>query len=312
MFGRKTRELRFMLDQQLEENEILRKRINELEKEVAALKEQEASVARAITEAGKAAARIEQEADSKRNELIEKAEATVKEANENAEAVIARANDEASVVRKAADEYRVAQKRDADNYAENTRTDVNIYVERSILASQMEVRKRKEVAAQLNDLLKKTTDYLTEQNNLFIEMLSSVIEDNDEQVGSLCSEVEKCSCSCKDCANPCENKKDEDETAPDEAAQAETAEDETQDEASETDEDIDPAKLMQNIYKILKRQLPDAEKIQPAPSEKTDASNPEKDQPVIRIVPQKQSASEKIESQLPHDSDLSELVSDVI
>lgn len=303
MFGKKAKELMLELEKRNTEIEQLKARVSGLEDEVARLKGQEASVARAITEAGNAAARIEEDANKKRDEMLEKASMVVQTAHTNAEAVITDAETTAANIRKAAEEYAETVRRDADSYSENTRTDVNIYVERSIIASQLEVKKRKDVSNEINSLLKETVRRLTEQNNTFIELLNSIVGKNEEKVAELCYDVEKCSCSCKDCENPCSVKSDEhmDEPKADEqpraveedvpvAADEDTASDEvpavTEDKPENElpDEYESPAQLMQNIYHILNRQLPNSE----------EAENGQPD------------------NELPHDEDLASIVSDVI
>lgn len=289
MFGKKTKALRAELDKIKAENEELKNRIQGLEQEVAHYKEQETSVARAITEAGIAAARIEEEANTKRDALIEKATQVVKTAHDNADAVMAQADEDAKKIRE-----------EAESYSDNTRTDVNIYVERTIMASQLEVKKRKDVSNELNELLKKTASYLVEQNKAYIELINKVVDESDEEVKSLCHEVEKCNCSCKDCEDPCSVKADDTETEK-EAAEPETFAEEV--DASKLPEEYDsPSQLMQNIYYLLKRQLPEDYQ----PSEEVRQDNPDKKEepeaePEIRI-----------DSELPHDEDLAKLVSDVV
>lgn len=214
MFGKKAKELAQLLDKSNTENETLKKRITELEAEVDRLKEQENLVVRALTEANRTACRIEDEANEQRDKLIDEAEQHVKEANDKADGIIKKADEDAGNIRKGADaymeslkkqadDYAETQKKEADSYSENIRTDANIYVERTIIASQLEVKKRKDVMAELNELLKKTTDYLTEQTETFKDMLKTVIEDNEEQTADLTREIEKCNCSCESCKDPC-------------------------------------------------------------------------------------------------------------
>ena len=64
MFGRKAKELEELLTQRNHENDLMRKRISELETEVSKLKDQESGVLKAITEADKTAARIVDEANA--------------------------------------------------------------------------------------------------------------------------------------------------------------------------------------------------------------------------------------------------------
>ena len=284
MFGKKTKELKELLTQKESENEILKKRVCELEDEVKRMKEQEDFVVRALTEANKTAARIEAEAGEAHDKLIAEAEQHVREAEEEAANVLSKAGEEAESVRK-----------DADDYSENIRTDANIYVERTIIASQLEVKKRKDVMAELNELLKKTTDYLNEQTETFANMLKTVIEDNEEQTKELCYEIEKCNCSCDECKDPCmahagkkpskgdgededeedgeEGEDESEETASFEESEPaeETPAEETPDAACADEEaapsDVDPsslpdeydspAQLMKNIYYLQKRELPE-------------------------------------------------------
>lgn len=326
MFGRKTKELTLRLEEAGRENEQLKsnieemtKRIAALEAEVARFREQEASVARAITEAGKAAARIEADADKKRTELIEEANRTVEEAKKTASGVINKADSDAADTRRSAEEYMetamkeadsysASTRSEADSYAENTRTDVNIYVERSIMASQLEVRKRRNVMEEMNELLKRTVAYLTEQNDSFISMLESVIEDNARQTDAVCADVEKCSCSCKDCEHPCSEAHTEEkaETEKNESAAEEAAAEENAEETELPEEYDNPAQLMRNIYYILKRRLPDSDAEEGTETEPASVNKPE-----IKVVP-RTSPADKVESELPHDDELSQLVSDVV
>ena len=304
MFGKKAKELKLQLDRANAENEELKKRISELEADVQRLKDQEASVVRAISEAGKAASRIEEEADHKRSEMIAEAEKAVETAKENADALRAQADIDAENARREADEYVKAVKTDADKYSENTRTDVNIYVERTIMASQLEVKKRKDVMAELNELLKKTTEYLTAQNNTFIEMLSKVIDESSSETAAAVKEIEKCSCSCEDCQSPCSEYKEPDHE--DEPKPAEEAADNEIDSSKLPEEYDSPAQLMQNIYMILKRQLPEKE-AQDEPA-RTEAGKPR----IEAQAPSPIAPEERIESELPHDESLSSLVSEVV
>lgn len=295
MFGKKTKELQARLAERETENEQLKQRISELETELDRLREQEALVLRAITEANRTAERIEAEAGEERDKMIADAEQQVKNAEEEAESV----------------------RKDADDYSENIRTDANIYVERTIIASQLEVKKRKDVMAEMNELLKKTTDYLNEQTETFTAMLKTVIEESEEKTHDICYEIEKCSCSCDECENPCMehagkpeggDKGDEDEGEGEETSDcAEPCEPEVSEEApaeaeSEAacadgenapsgvdpdtlpDEYESPAQLMKNIYYIQQRDLPVTE----------------------------ETADENAPVELPHDEKLDEIVSDVV
>ena len=280
MFGRKTKEL-------LAENKQLKKRIEELEGQIKQLKDQEELVVRAITEANRTANRIEEEANAKRDELVAKAEGTVRDAEEKAADMINKADEDAR-----------ARRKEADDYSENIRTDANVYVERTIFASQSEVKKREDVVAKMNEMLKKTTAYLNEQTEAFTAMLNSVIGENEAQSEEICREVNKCACSCKDCKNPCEKKKDGDgedeDESEDEAAEPEAEavsepepEETSSDEAAALldtgDEDVDPSKLpddyrdpaelMKNIYYIQKRDIPNIS-LFPGVVEKQELSDP--------------------------------------
>lgn len=301
MFGKRAKELQelqTLLTQRNSENELQKKKIAELEEEVARLKEQENLVLRAITEANRTANRIEMEAGQERDRLISEAEKTVRDAEQKADEVLKQADDDADSVRK-----------DADSYSENIRTDANIYVERTIIASQLEVKKRRDVMAEMNRLLKETTEHLNERMSSFRDMLASVIEENEEQADEICAEVEKCSCGCDECKEPCtehkgaEKKKtkkdsdgdeDEDEDEEEDESDEECEEEpvpETEEEPAEeapaafmdngdTDHDepeplpereIDPAslphdykspaELMKNIYYIQRRDLPEIRNI---------------------------------------------------
>lgn len=312
MFGRKTRELQELLTQRNSENELMKKRIAELEEEVKRLKDQEDMVVRSITEANKTAARIEQEAGVKRDELVAEAEKQV-------QAAAARANDIVAM----ADEEAAATKKEADDYSENIRTDANIYVERTIVASQMEVVKRKEIMAQLNELLKQTTEHLNEQMESFSAMLRSVIDDNEAQTKELCADIEKCGCSCSECENPCMEEHEEGpcceeapveaapEAAPFEEPAAAPAEDMAKD-LQQDEEEIDPselpeeyktpAELMHNIYYIQRRDIPTIAKA-------TDFSDIS---PEGGITFADEMEKEAPGSDLPCDEKLEELVSEVV
>ncbi|MBR3383368.1 MAG: hypothetical protein IKG85_10090 [Clostridia bacterium] len=287
MFGKKAKELQELLTQRNSENELMKKRIAELEAENERLREQESLVLRAITEANRTANRIEQEANDERDKLIASAEEQVREAEEKANDVLTKADEEAAGLKK-----------DADDYSENVRLDANIYVERTIIASQMEVNKRKDVMAQMNDLLRKTTDHINEQMASFKELLASVIEENEEQTHELCADIEKCNCSCEECENPCaaqsasagkpkkgdgeDEGDDEGEDGDEPAEEAEAAPAEEPAEADEGEQPAaklgadepeaeegpefdpvvlpneyrNPAELMKNIYYLQKRDIP--------------------------------------------------------
>ena len=328
MFGKKSKELQELLTQRNSENELMKKRIAELEAEVNRLKEQESLVLRALTDANRTAERIEKEAGEQSEKLIAEAAEKVQEAADKANDMLATADEEAAAVKK-----------EADDYSENIRTDANIYVERTIIASQMEVNKRKDVMAELNELLKKTTDYLNEQTETFTAMLKSVIEDNEEQTKELCADIEKCSCSCKDCKEPCmehagEGKGDseeedecEDEGESGEASPAPDAEPEPepvaepdpaaadllQEEKPEDDEPAikpeelpkeyrTPAELMKNIYLLQRRDIP----VAPKKNEFSD------DSPAGGITFRDELGDEpEKKSELPHDDKLEELVEEV-
>jgi hypothetical protein len=289
MFGKKAKELEAvqqLLTARNSENELMKKRIAELEDEVKRLKEQEDLVLRALTEANKTAVRIEEEANQKRDELLEEANEKVRTAEEKANEVLAEA-----------DELAEMTKQDADKYSENIRTDANIFVERTIFESQSEIKKRKDVVNDLNELLKKTTKYLEEQTAAFNSMLSSVIEESGEAAEELTKGLDACSCNCEECADPCamakkkkaEDDEDEDEECEDgaseENAEAEPEaepepepEPETHEDAACADEENapadeevdtsklpeeydDPAVLMHNIYYLQKRDIPKTEKV---------------------------------------------------
>lgn len=304
MLGKKKKELQTKLAEREAENEQLKQRINELEAELNRLKEQESLVLRAITEANRTAERIEAEAGETHDKLIAEAEQHVRNAEEEAETLRRNAEEDAESVRK-----------DADDYSDNIRTDANIYVERTIIASQLEVKKRKDVMAEMNELLKKTTDYLNEQTETFNAMLKTVIEESEEQANEICYEIEKCSCSCDECENPCmahagkpgaskegdgdDEDEDESEEESDCAEPCEPAEEEAPaEEAPEAacadgenapagvdpdtlpDEYESPAQLMKNIYYIQQRDLPIREENEPVG--------------------------------IPHDDKLDEIVSDVV
>ena len=233
MFGKKAKELQELLTQRNSENELMKKRIEELESELARLKDQEALVLRSLTEANKTASRIEQEAEEERDKLLADAKEQLSETETKIGELLAEADEKAAAVKK-----------DADEYSENIRTDANIFVERTIIESQMEVNKRKDVMQKMNELLKQTTDHLNEQMESFKQMLASVIENGEEQTKELCADIEKCSCNCEECENPCKpnvmdpgKKKpaeDEDEESDEEGE--ETAEGEETEAAEEPEE----------------------------------------------------------------------------
>ncbi|MBO4848737.1 MAG: hypothetical protein J5586_06250 [Clostridia bacterium] len=324
MFGKKARELGLQLSQSIEENAKLKERISELEAEVKRLKDQEELVVRSITDANRTAKRIEDEANEQRDKLLADADQQVKDAEEKISSMLAQADEDAANVRK-----------DADDYSENIRTDANIYVERTIIASQMEVRKRKDVMAELNELLKKTTDYLSEQTETFSAMLKSVIEDNEEKTEELCRDVDKCDCSCEECEHPCkaqaarppkkpksEDGEDEDEDEECEEGEEEPAaeeepveEPESADEAAHAEPDIaaraaelpeangDPAQVMKNIYYLQQRVIPVTEPKRVF----SDAS------PAGGVTfPDEIGGETPADSELPHDRKLGDIVSVVV
>lgn len=328
MFGKKTRELQEQLTQRNTEIEQLKKRIEELEANVAQYKEQEELVVKAITEANRTANRIEQEANDKKDELVAKAEDTVREAEEKAGEMMNKADEDAKNVRKA-----------ADDYSENVRTDANIYVERTIFASQSEVRKREDVVSEMNEFLKKTTAYLNEQTETFTALLKSVIDDNEKQTKEICKEVNKCNCSCKDCANPCENKKDADdededdsdgesaepETISEDVSEPEPSDDPAQEDTAAKLSEVDPkslpdeyktpAELMQNIYYIQHRELPDLSNVPRSVNNRTIPDNVTDIRDLTDRTPDGGLAFKDeltVESEMPHDEQLGELVSEVV
>lgn len=274
MFGRKAKELQELLSKSAAENESMRQRVSELEAEVNRLKDQEASVLRAILEANRVADNIERQAGEKHDQLISEAEQHILDANTKAQSVISHADEEAANLRK-----------EADDYSENIRTDANIFVERTIMASQMEVIKRKDVAANMNDMLRKTIEYLNEQSEKFAAMLSSVIDDSEAQTKSICAEVDKCNCSCKDCKEPCHSS-DEADGADEQASDATPAENDEIDPSVLPDDYSDPADLMKNIYLIQKRDIPST------------------------VKPDSQSSDSP--DKLPVDDNLGELVSEIV
>lgn len=289
MFGRKAKALKIQVDQLSSENESLKKHIFELESELAALKEQESNVTRVLTEAGKTAEKIEQEANQKRDELLAEAEQKVKTAETEAEEI-------KELAKLEADEYSEKVRSEADKYSDDMRTNVNIYVERTIMASQLEVQKRRIALEKINALLKETTAKLTMQNNAFISMLGSAMEENVSAAASICGEFDKCSCSCEDCADPCGKVSGDNGDTP-----AET----TAEAVPEFPEEYEsPAQLMQSIYRILQRELPDNEEYDAEP---LSLSAFEK----CAEIKEEEPAAEKIESDLPHDEELSSLISDV-
>lgn len=286
MFGKKAKEfkeLRELLTRRNEENELMKKRIGELETEVERLREQENLVLRAITEANRTAERIEDEANAKRDELVAEAEDKVRSAEEKANEVLSEADELAQLTRE-----------DADKYSEGVRTDANIYVERTIFASQSEVNKRKDVVQKLNELLKKTTEYLEGQTAEFNRMLASVIDETDGEAKEMTKELDSCGCNCEECQTPCEKAnegkgKGEDEDEDEEEGEEESCEECALEEAepaaepepvpqeepsaahadeenAPADEQVDasrlpkeyddPAVLMKNIYYLQQRELP--------------------------------------------------------
>ena len=235
MFGKKAKELELLLTQRNHENELMRKRITDLETEVARLQEQERAVLKAITEADKTATRIvdEANADAERittdannthARMIAEAKQRVCDAARQANDILAQADAEAKSIREKADDYSAKTRNDADVYSENTRTDVNIYVERSIMAAQIEVKKRKDVLAELNSLLRSTADYVSDQVLTFTDAIETSAKEAEASTADMCREIEKCSCSCKDCENPCVKADAVLEEAVEEAAPAEAVE----------------------------------------------------------------------------------------
>lgn len=249
MFGKKTKEI---IELRLK-NEQLAERIAGLEAELSGLRERESAVLKAITQANAAAERIERDAGSESDRLIASATKTVQDAAKRANDILAQADDEAATIKK-----------DADDYSENLRLDANVFAERTIFASQQEVKKRKDVVYRLGDMLRKTSEYLDEQTAAFKTMLDSVIEDSEREANELCREVEKCACSCEDCAEPCSLHKDS--SREEEAAEsAEAAEADAAPEGLPEDYST-PAELMKSIYLIEKRDIPQ-EAVSPAPAE---------------------------------------------
>lgn len=255
MFGKKTKEI---IELRLK-NEQLAERIAGLEAELSTLRERESAVLKAITQANAAAERIERDAGSESDRLIASATKAVQDAAKRANDILAQADDEAATIKK-----------DADDYSENLRLDANVFAERTIFASQQEVKKRKDVVYRLGDMLRKTSEYLDEQTAAFKTMLDSVIDDSEREANELCREVEKCACSCEDCAEPCSLHKDSsrEEEAAESAEAAKSAEAAEADAAPEgLPEDYStPAELMKSIYLIEKRDIPQ-EAVSPAPAE---------------------------------------------
>lgn len=214
MFGKKAKELELLLTQRNHENDLMRKRISELEAEVSKLQDQEHSVLKAITEADKTAARIIDEANANaesinadaaaaHDKLIAEAKQRVCDAAVQANNILSQADAEANSIRTAADEYASATRAEADSYSENIRTDANIYVERTIMAAQLEVKKRKDVLSELNTLLRSTADYVSDQVLTFTDAIETSANKADESSADLCKEIEKCNCTCSECAEPC-------------------------------------------------------------------------------------------------------------
>lgn len=336
MFGKKAKELQKLLTQRNSENEQMKKRIEELESEVARLKEQEELVVRAITEANRTASRIEEEAGIERDQLIASAREQLTEAESKADELVKKAGEQADELKK-----------EADDYSENIRTDANIFVERTIIASQMEVNKRKDVMAQMNELLKQTTDHINEQMASFKELLASVIESNEEQTKEICADIDKCSCSCEECENPCKPQvMDPGSKKPEEGEEDEGSDEETDEQTDEPAGDADegsvepkaepaepaeqtaahleedapeeaaeeapakfdpfvlpkeyknPAELMKNIYYIQRRDIPASTKV----SDFSDVS------PEGGLT----FPDELCEEELPHDEKLGEIVEEVM
>lgn len=299
MFGRKAKELTQLLTQRNHENELMRTRISELEAEVARLHEQEQSVLQAITEAGKTATRIVDEANANatainteanetRDRLISEGKQRVSDAAAQANSILAKAEAMASSIRSAADEYSQYTRSEADKYSENTRTDANIFVERSIMAAQLEVKKRKDVLAELNSLLRSTADYVSDQVLTFTDAIETSAKEADSASLDLCRDIEKCSCGCDNCESPCVNADNADavkaqssapaqsstskqSSAPAQPSSVKTADnvkvEATSDEADPSpagvpegvtlpDEYNTPAELMHSIYNIEGRVIP--------------------------------------------------------
>ncbi|MBO6061805.1 MAG: DivIVA domain-containing protein [Clostridia bacterium] len=224
MFGRKKREIQELC----RTNDMLNAKIRELEAEVTRLRGQESAVLKAIMQANSTAERIEKEAGDESERLIASAQEKIRDAATRANEILAYADEESASIRKSADEY-----------SDNLRLDANVFAERTIFASQQEVKKRKDVSEKLNEMLRGTSEYLDRQAAAFKEMLSTVIRENDERTRELCREVEKCACSCEECAEPC-------------AMHGEAApEEEKLPEQYDT-----PAELMKSIYLIQKRDIP--------------------------------------------------------
>lgn len=321
MFGKKAKELeelRELLSRRNEENELMKKRIGELEKEVDRLKEQESLVLRSITDANRTAARIEDEANAKRDELVAEAEEKVRSAEEKANEMLSEAEELAQMT-----------KEDAEKYSDGVRTDANVYVERTIFASQSEVNRRKDVVGKLNELLKKTTEYLEGQTAEFNRMLASVMEETDAEADEMTKEFE-CSCNCKECANPCakaneggDEDEEEDEGEGEDAVEAEaepapepTPEPEAEPSAAQLDEGeaprdeevdasklpeeySDPAVLMKNIYYLQQRELPVNKNLF---SDRIPAGG---------VTFEDELGSEETPEELPHEKELAEAVSNM-
>ena len=185
---------------------------------------------------------------------------------------------------------------------------------------------------EMNDMLRKTTEYLEKQTAAFNEMLNTVIEETEEKAETMTAGLDTCKCSCKDCANPCSEKdkkdgeeEDSDEESDngegsDEAVSSEETEETSSDEnvaladgenapgdaefdpASLPDEYSDPADLMKNIYYIQKRDIP---------VRKSDFSDP---MPEGGITFRDEIGDDPKDEpdELPHDDDLEDIVSDVV
>lgn len=285
MFGRKAKELMELLTQRNHENELMRAKITELETEVARMHEQEQSVLRAITEAGKTATRIVDEANANaesinaeanatHDRLIAEAKQRVCDAATQANEILAQADAEANSIKAAANEYSDSTRANADKYSENVRTDANIFVERSIMAAQQEVKKRKDVLAELNSLLRSTADYVSDQVLTFTDAIENSAKEAVDASADLCRDIEKCSCGCSSCENPCmapeeaPEKEQASEAPAEEApapAEAEPEEAEAPAEAPDLPQDYSsPAELMHSIYSIEGRDIPIVDSIEEA------------------------------------------------
>ncbi len=234
--SRKAKELETLLVQRVHENELMRKRIGELETEVDRLHAQEQSVLLAITEANRAAARINDDATVKaaaivasaagrREELLAEAKQTVTDAASKANAITAdadgyskqqhtagdayydekmhAANEQYDELMRNGDAYAVEKKREADAYANQTRTDANVYIERCVMAAQIEVNSRKNVIAELNIQLCNAAEYAREQSEYYASLVSSVSEALEAKTKEISADVDKCSCNCDECSGSC-------------------------------------------------------------------------------------------------------------